>query len=78
LNLQQIKLRKYSIHELDRMREIIRWKEWPVGVSWRGNEREEFVEEKLRTYMINGTTLEELEEHHKMKDTQFFSMTRMR
>jgi len=53
--------RKYSMSEIDRMRRAIRWS-YPTGVSFNGAERDADIENRLRTYMQNGTTVEEIEE----------------
>jgi hypothetical protein len=54
--------RKYSITEIDRMRIAIRWS-YPSGVYY-SNERTADIENRLRTYMQNGTDPEELEAYH--------------
>jgi len=61
--------RKYSLDELDRMRRAISVELWPRG-TFRGpvfgyvpeGEQSLAIEDRLRTYMLNGTTPEELEE----------------
>ena len=52
--------RKYSIGEIDRMRKAIEWC-YPTGVPYLAAERAADVENRLRTYMQNGTDPEELE-----------------
>ena len=55
---------RYSIAEIDRMRAALRAivnNEWP-GRNWGQAERDE-AEDRLRTYMLNGTTPDELEAH---------------
>jgi hypothetical protein len=51
--------RKYSVEEIDAMRGSVRCM-FPSGVSYRREERTKEIEERLRTYMVNGTTPEEL------------------
>lgn len=46
--------RKYSIGEIDRMRKAIEWC-YPTGVPYLAAERAADVENRLRTYMQNGT-----------------------
>lgn len=52
---------KYSVDEIDRMREAIR-RSYPLGVAYYKKERDADIENRLRTYMLNGTTPGELEE----------------
>lgn len=52
--------RKYSVAEIDRMRRSIRWS-YPTGISCYEHERAADIENRLRTYMQNGTDPEELE-----------------
>jgi len=52
--------RKYSVAEIDRMRQAIRWS-YPCGVPYYENERSAEIENRLRTYMQNGTDPKELE-----------------
>lgn len=52
--------RKYTVAEIDRMRKAIEWS-YPCGVSFQRSERDADVENRLRTYMQNGTDPEELE-----------------
>lgn len=47
--------RKYSVAEIDQMR-------WWVTMMYRGPINPTLIEERLRTYMLNGTTPKELEE----------------
>lgn len=50
--------RKYSISELDRMRRALRWLK-----PYRSEETTPLlIEDRLRTYMLNGTDPEELEQ----------------
>jgi len=51
---------KYSIEELDKMRESIGWILKCKGFSGKPIDYFKTKEELLRTYMINGTTVEEL------------------
>ena len=51
--------RTYSVDEIDRMRRALVWL-LPRG-PWHGNEREEAIEQQLRTHMLNGTEPGELE-----------------
>lgn len=52
--------RKYSISEIDRMRSALEWS-YGGGV-YNAAARSAEVEDRLRTYMLNGTDPEELEE----------------
>jgi hypothetical protein len=52
--------RKYSISEINRMRNAIAGC-YPSGESYRASERSAEVEDRLRTHMQNGTDPEELE-----------------
>jgi len=52
--------RKYSVSEIDKMREAI-LRLYPLGVPYRANERAADAENRLRTHMQNGTGPEELE-----------------
>lgn len=54
--------RKYSISEIDLMRKYIGCS-YPAGVNYLPHERTAEIEQRLRTYMQNGTTPEELEKH---------------
>lgn len=51
--------RKYSVHEIDQMRKIIEFFGFGNG-PYDERERASSVENRLRTYMLNGTTPEEL------------------
>jgi len=53
--------RKYSVSEIDRMRKAIEWS-FPTGVSYDAVDRAAEIEERLRTYMLNGTDPKELED----------------
>lgn len=53
--------RKYTVAEIDQMRSSIRWS-YPCGVSYYPDQREREIEDRLRTYMLNGTEPEELVE----------------
>ena len=54
--------RKYSIDEIDRMRRAVRTIEGhQPGFRLRGGKADYICEERLRTYMLNGTAPEELE-----------------
>lgn len=53
--------RKYTVGEIDRMRALIRWS-YPCEVPFYETARAKDIEERLRTYMLNGTTVDELEE----------------
>lgn len=52
--------RSYTLSEIDRMRELIRWS-YPCGVSYYPADRDADTENRLRTYMLGGVSLEELE-----------------
>ncbi len=52
--------RKYNIAEIDRMRTAIKWS-YGEG-NYDPQERNADIENRLRTYMANGTEPEELEE----------------
>lgn len=54
--------KKYSVSEIDRMRRAVD-KSYPYGVPCLPSERDAQTENKLRTFMQNGTTPEELEEY---------------
>lgn len=60
--------RKYSVSEIDRMRQAL--------LSICGMDRDFLgpVEEQLRTYMLNGTDPEELEQR---REEQYVTWTRM-
>ena len=55
---------KYSVDEIGKMREQVKWLGFPHGnyteVWFIGSDAQAQVEDKLRTYMCNGTTLKEL------------------
>jgi hypothetical protein len=51
--------RKYAIAEIEQMRNALRWS-YPSGVSYYEKERSAEIENKLRTYMQNGTDPDEL------------------
>jgi len=51
--------RKYSVAEIDRMREDI-GRMFPLGVAYDPDWRARQIEDKLRTYMLNGTDPDEL------------------
>lgn len=53
--------RKYSVGEIDHMRRCIRFS-YPSGVSYYEQERAAEIENRLRTYMQNGTDPRELDE----------------
>ena len=53
-------MRKYTIDEIDQMRSHIRWS-YPSGVGYFTKDRDADIENRLRTYMQNGTTVAELE-----------------
>lgn len=53
--------RKYTVEEIDQMRKSIEWS-YPSGVSYYPEQRAAEVESKLRTYMQNDTSPEELAE----------------
>lgn len=53
-------MRKYSVAEIDAMRECIGWM-YPSGVSYLQGERAADIENRLRTYMTNGTEPDELQ-----------------
>lgn len=53
--------RKYSVAEIDRMRRALEWA-YPTGVSYYAEQRGAEIENRLRTYMQNGTEPSELEE----------------
>jgi hypothetical protein len=50
--------RKYSVAEIDEMRMYLEW------MSHMGDFAERTVEDRLRTYMLNGTRPAELKEAH--------------
>jgi hypothetical protein len=55
---------KYSVDEIDRMRETVRRLLTPKGgglYSYNPEQRTKEIEERLRTYMLNGTEPSELE-----------------
>lgn len=52
--------RKYSISEIGQMRQLVGWL-LPWGYPMPMSDRFAIVEEALRTHMLNGTTLEELQ-----------------
>jgi len=60
---------KYSIEEIDRMRTAIKHS-YPTGIPYLEEERSKEVEDQLRTYMINETTVEELEAWSKLKQQE--------
>lgn len=60
--------RKYSVAEIDRMRDAVHTLCTPVGVGHRPVE----VEERLRTYMLNGTDPEELEDAASERRNQYY------
>lgn len=53
--------RKYTVAEIDRMRRAIEWS-YPSGVTYYQAERSAEIEDRLRTYMVNGTDPSELEQ----------------
>ncbi len=53
--------RKYSIDEIDQMRRAVGWIHAPLGAYYK-SEEDARKEQILRTYMLNGTAPEELEE----------------
>lgn len=53
--------RRYTVRQLDRMREIIRDLNTPSGSSWGTDELNAAVEDQLRTHMVNGTSVKQLE-----------------
>lgn len=52
--------RKYTLAEIDRMRNAINWM-YPDGVAFYQDERARETEERLRTYMAAGIEPEDLE-----------------
>jgi hypothetical protein len=52
--------RKYSVSEIDQMRRAVNEMLMRPGTVFRASERTVAVEERLRTYMLNGTDPEEL------------------
>jgi hypothetical protein len=52
--------RSYTLDEIDRMREAIRWL-YPKGISYEPAERNADIENRIRTYMAAGIFPEELE-----------------
>lgn len=56
--------RKYSVAEIDDMRDSIRWS-YPSDTAFYAKERDADIENRLRTYMQNGTDPEELREMRK-------------
>lgn len=55
--------RKYSVAEIDRLRDAIRWS-YPSGVPFYEKDRNADIEDRLRTYMLNGTDPAELEQQN--------------
>ena len=53
-------MRKYSVTEIDRMRRAVRTIEGHRPAFWDGS-ADAKCEDRLRTYMLNGTEPEELE-----------------
>lgn len=53
--------RKYSVSEIDQMRRNIEHS-YPSGVAYYAEERSKQIEDRLRTYMLNGTEPSELAE----------------
>jgi hypothetical protein len=53
-------VKKYTIDEIDQMRSHIRWS-YPSDVVYCTKDQDADIENRLRTYMQNGTTVAELE-----------------
>lgn len=53
--------RKYSVAEIDRMRDAVRSMMPLYGLDWGGEGFLRIVEERLRTHMLNGCDPDELE-----------------
>lgn len=53
--------RKYSVAEIDAMRRAISWS-YPSGGPFYAAERAAEIEQRLQTYMMNGTDPAELED----------------
>ncbi len=53
--------RKYSVSEIERMRDALRWILIQPGVTYYEDQKAAEIEEQLRTYMLAGTAPEELE-----------------
>ncbi len=51
---------KYTVDEISRMRKIINFS-YPSGTQFGPGQQEAQTENLLRTFMINGTTVEELD-----------------
>ena len=54
--------RKYSVSEIDQMRGFIEALTLEYGVGYQREQLEAQVEDRLRTYMLNGTEPVELEQ----------------
>lgn len=57
--------RKYSVAEIDQMREVLRWNLTPLNCAYHQDELEERVERQLRTYMEAGIDPAELVIRHR-------------
>lgn len=64
--------RKYSIDEIDAMRSAIRNTISMTGGNYRESERAAHVEDVLRTHMMNGTDLEELQQGYRAARDAYF------
>lgn len=53
--------RKYSVSEIDQMRNSVDWMTTPYGAYYPEKRKAE-IEDRLRTYMLNGTEPRELHE----------------
>lgn len=56
--------RRYTVAEIDRMRIAVE-QLFPMDIAYDRAVRAKQAEERLRTYMLNGTEPEELEQHAK-------------
>lgn len=60
---------KYSIEEIDEMRNLLHE---VVSLPWGSDPK--ITEARLRTLMMNGTSVEEVREYHKKRLTEFSAM----
>lgn len=67
---------KYSAKDICRMREICRELLTPIGTSYNLHELKLEAETALVSYMMNGTTVEELEEELKIHNERKFERHR--
>lgn len=62
---------KYSIDEIDEMRDLLHQCILPL---WCGSPDKEVTESWLRTLMMNGTSVEEVREYHAKKLAKYDAM----